>query len=130
MKIMKVMLPVKNKSEIAEGFHNIENICIYDSDLNAFQWFHSKEISKNNGGLNSGLIENDVTSIISLNISPMVLSMFNRNGIFVYKAQSNDLSKNIQLFKTEKLKIFTLEESQRIMSCSTKSCSSCSSSCN
>ena len=132
---MKVMIPVKddlqNKFEMADGFHNIEFVCIYDSNLNKSEWLSAKDISETVGGLNTALLEKEVDSIISTKITPMVLTMFRRNGIHVFKAQSNDVSKNIGLFQNNELSIFTVEESRQIQNCDSGSCSSCgSTSCN
>lgn len=132
---MKVMIPVKddlqNKFEMADGFHNVEFVCIYDSNLNNSKWMRAKEISETMGGLNTALLEREVDSIISTKITPLVLTMFRRIGINVFKAQSNDLTKNIGLFQNKELSTFTFEESRQIQSCYSRSCSGCgSTSCN
>jgi len=131
---MKVMLPVKDcllhRFEMADGFHNIDVICIYNSYSNSSEWLSAKEISELNDGLNGGLVEKEVHTIISKSITPMVLSMFQRNGINVYKAQSNDVLKNVDLFQNNQLGIFTIEESRQIQNCNSDSCSGCSSKCN
>ncbi|MCG6185766.1 MULTISPECIES: NifB/NifX family molybdenum-iron cluster-binding protein [Maribellus] len=133
---MKVLLPVKDdttrRNEVAEGFHNLGHVCIHDTDLKTTEWISAKEISETPGGLNSGLLEKNIFSIISMNITPMVLSMFNRNGINVFKARSFDVEKNIRLFQASELKSFTTEESRLISSssCNSNSCSSCGSTCN
>ena len=131
---MKVMLPVKDnqmrKNEIADGFHNIEFVCIYDSNLKTTEWFSAKEISETEGGLNSGLIQRGIYCIISKNVTPMVLTMFKRNGIDIYKAQGFDVLKNIEMFQEKQLTFFTTEELRQNTSCSSGLCSSCSSTCN
>ena len=131
---MKIMLPVRNglsgKHELAKDFHNIEFVCIYDNHSEAREWITAREISEFSGGLNTGLIEKEVYSIISINITPMVLSMFKRTGIKVFKAQGYDVSKNIHLFQNNELKLFTMEESQLNQACNSNSCSSCGSTCN
>ena len=131
---MKVLLPVKNnstgKNKIAEGFHNIDYLCIWDSDSETKEWISAKEISETPGGLNSGLVKNEIYSIISMNVTPMVLQMFNRNGINVLKAQSFDVAQNIRLFRLNQLKKFTDQESRLVISCDSSSCSSCNSTCN
>ena len=129
------MIPVKddlqNKFEMADGFHNVEFVCIYDSNLNNSKWMRAKEISETMGGLNTALLEREVDSIISTKITPLVLTMFRRIGINVFKAQSNDLTKNIGLFQNKELSTFTFEESRQIQSCYSRSCSGCgSTSCN
>lgn len=132
---MKVMLPVKNnkigKNEIAESFHNIDFVCIYDNNLKTTTWLHVNNISETVGRLTFEMYQQGIKSIITRNISPMGLSMFKRNGINVYKAQSFDVLTNTKLFQANQLKIFTTEESREIFSsCSSSSCSSCSSTCN
>jgi len=130
---MKVMLPViddtSRKNVVADGFHNIEYVCIFDSNTKQYEWLGAKDISETPGGLNSGLTDQGIFSIISLNISPMVLSMFNRNGIQVWKAKGKDLEENLRLFQLSELKIFTAEECRITQACNTSSCSSCSSTC-
>lgn len=132
---MKVMLPVKNdetwKTRIAEGFHNLSCLCIYDCDSASTEWVLTKEFSETPGGLNAVLTEKGIYSIITVNITPMVLAMFSRNEISVYKAQGADVEQNIRLFRLGQLKSFTTEESRLIMSsCNSSSCASCNSSCN
>lgn len=130
---MKVMVPVVDdktrKAEVAEGFHNLAYVCIFDSATQRSEWLKSQELSETPGGLNNALVDRGVFSIISLNISPMVLTLFNRNGIRVLKASGKDLDENIRMFQLSQLKIFTAEESRVQQSCSTKSCSSCGSTC-
>jgi len=131
---MKVMLPVKDnsiqKNELADGFYNIQFVCIYDSVSKLSEWISAKEISEITGELSSGLIEKEVHSIISKNITPMVLAMFKRDGIHVFKAQSDDVSKNIGLFQNNQLKAFSAEEARMVQNCNSSSCSSCGSACN
>ncbi len=131
---MKVMLPVKNekagKDELAEGFHNIDYLCIYDSLLKTTEWISAKDISEIPGGLNTALIQKEIYTIISKNITPMVLAMFNRNGIIVYKAQSLNVSKNLELFQSNQLEPFTALVSRLNFASCSSSCSSCNSSCN
>ena len=130
---MKVMLPViddkLSKNVVADGFHNIEYVCVFDSANQKCDWLGANKISETPGGLNSGLSEQGIFSIISLNISPMVLSMFNRNGIKVWKARGNDLYENLRLFQLSQLKMFTAEECRIAQACDSRSCSSCGSTC-
>lgn len=130
---MKVMLPVidnkKGKNIIADGFHNVSFVCIYDSSLKTLEWMQAKEISRTPGGLNLALIQKGVYSIISKNVTPMVLTMFNRNGINVYMAESFNVSENLELFQANKLKSFNKEQ-QQIAACRSNSCSSCGVTCN
>lgn len=130
---MKVMLPVVDdklsKNVVADGFHNIEYVCVFDSANQKCDWLGANKISETPGGLNSGLSEQGIFSIISLNISPMVLSMFNRNGIKVWKARGNDLDENLRLFQLSQLKVFTAEECRIAQACDSRSCSSCGSTC-
>lgn len=132
---MKVMLPVENnktgKTKISEGFHNLDYLCISDSDLATTEWVSAREIAETPGGLNSGLIKKGIYSIITFNITPMVLAMFKRNGITVFKAQGFDVDKNIRLFRLRQLDAFTIEEARLIVSsCGSSSCTGCGSSCN
>jgi len=127
------MVPVVDdktrKAEVAEGFHNLAYVCIFDSTTQNSEWLKSQELSQTPGGLNDALLNRGVFSIISLNMTPMVLSLFNRNGIRVLKACGNDLDENIKMFQLSQLKIFSAEESRIQQSCNTQSCSSCSSTC-
>lgn len=132
--VMKVMIPVKddlqNKFEMADGFHNIEFVCIYDSDLNSGEWMSAKVIFETEGGLSTALLEKEVQSIICTKMTPMVLTMFKRNDIHVFKAQCKNVTENIGLFQNKELDIFTDEESRQIQNCESESCSSCGSTCN
>ncbi|WP_167615226.1 NifB/NifX family molybdenum-iron cluster-binding protein [Maribellus sediminis] len=130
---MKVMLPVKeagsSKKELAEGFHNIQYVCIYDSSMKACEWLEAKNLSSTPGGLNGALIQRGVNTIISLNVTPMVLNMFRRNSIEVLKARSTNIDENIRLFNKNELELYTANESRTYQACNKSSCSSCSSSC-
>jgi len=130
---MKVMLPViddqLSKNVVADGFHNIEYVCVFDSANQKCDWLGANEISETPGRLNSGLSERGIFSIISVNISPMMLSMFNRNGIKVWKASGNDLDENLRLFQLSQLKVFTAEECRIAQACDSRSCFSCGSTC-
>jgi len=130
---MKVMVPViddkTRKAEVAEGFHNLAYVCIFDSTTQKSEWLKSHELSETPGGLNEALLDRGVFSVISLNMTPMVLSLFNRNGIKVLKACGNDLDENIRLFQLSSLQVFTAEESRIQQSCNTQSCSTCGSTC-
>lgn len=130
---MKVMLPVVDnqlrKNIVAEDFRNSEYICVFDSANQKYDWLRANEIGETAEGLNSGLTEQGIFSIISLNISPMGLTMFNRNGIKVWKANGNDLGENLRLFQLRQLKVFTAEECRIAQACNSRSCSSCGSTC-
>lgn len=130
---MKVMLPVvddqQSKNVVAEGFHNINYVCVFDSEAEKYDWLTANQISETPGGLNSGLTEHGIFSVICLNIPPMVLIMFKRNGINVWKANGRDLDENLRLFQLSKLKAFSAEECRITQACSSNSCSSCSSNC-
>jgi predicted Fe-Mo cluster-binding NifX family protein len=114
---------------VAKGFHNIEYVCVFDSSTEVYKWFETNEIIETPGGLNSVLTENGIFSIISLNISPMVLTMFKRNGIEVWKAKGTDLRENLRLFELSELKIFTADECRFAQSCNSSSCLSYGSTC-
>lgn len=128
---MKVMLPVKeadpSRKELAEGFHNIQYVCIYDSSMKVCEWLEAKSLSTTPGGLNGELLQRGVNTIISLNVTPMVLNMFKRSSIEVLKAQSNDIDENIRLFNKSQLELYTANESRSYQACNKSSCSSCSS---
>ncbi len=131
---MKVLLPVKNdetaKFEMADGFHNISYVCIFDSNTRKQEWMNAGELLENQEDLSGALAERGIFSIISVSIPPMVLRLFNRNGIEVLKASGDNVEENIRLFQKSHLKIFSAEESRMIQStCNTSSCSSCSSTC-
>ena len=130
---MKVMLPVKQESaeqrQMAEGFHNIELVCIYDNDSKMCEWLEAKSLSKSPGGLNSELLQRGVSTIISFNVTPMVLNLFKRNSIEVLRASSIDIHENIRLFEQCRLQSYSTQESRSFQACSSNSCSSCSSSC-
>jgi len=130
---MKVMLPVtddqQGKNVVADGFHNINYVCVFDSTAGKYDWLNANQISQTPGGLNSGLTEHGIFSIICLNISPMVLTMFKRNGINVWKAKGRDLNENLRLFQLSKLKAFSAEECRIAQACNSSSCSSCGSGC-
>ncbi|WP_340110836.1 hypothetical protein [Maribellus mangrovi] len=130
---MKVMLPVKQESaelrQMAEGFHNIEFVCIYDNDSKNCEWLEAKSLSKTPGGLNSELLQRGVSTIISLNLTPMVLNLFKRSSIEVLKALSSDINENIRLFEESELPSYSTQESRSLQACNGNSCSSCSSSC-
>lgn len=127
------MLPVvdkqQNKYVMADGFHNAKYVCIFNSENETYNWLEADEISNKPGGFTSGLTDRGISSVICQNISPMLLTMFRRSDIKVWKANNDNLAKNLRLFQLHKLNTFSAEECRIAQTCDSHSCSSCGSSC-
>lgn len=130
---MKIMLPVLNdcegKMKLAEGFHNAQKVCIYDSKKDIYEWISTKKINANIGEFSVELKQRGIESVISCTMQPVVLRIFSQNGLQVFKAEGNNLEQNIASFQNDKLNSFSTEETKTIMGCGS-SCNSCSSTCN
>lgn len=130
---MKVMIPVVDnlsaKNNLAAGFHNAEYACIYDSESEAYEWIATDDISTKPGNLSIELKRKGIYNIISKQMSLMALGLFAESGLNVFKAESEDVSENIQKFVQNKLQPLTVQSAMG-SSCSSSSCGSCSSSCN
>jgi len=129
---MKIIIPVtKNiadQNEIALGFHNAKNLCIYDSDKNTFDYLNASQIADEDIDLTISLKYIGVSAVISQTLPRMALSMFTGNGFNVFKAQGADLNKNIKLFLNKKLEPFSVKLSNPRVGCG-ESCESCDSTC-
>jgi len=127
---MRVMLPVeekkRGKEKIAHGFHNARYVCIYDSEGNSFEWKETSEISPNPGDFTNELKRLGINTIISSYLPPMVLQIFTRNGLQVFKARGNNVTENIDFFSQNQLESFTSKAARELWRCDS-SCHSCSS---
>ncbi|MDX8338733.1 hypothetical protein SLH46_06045 [Draconibacterium sp. IB214405] len=127
---MRVMLPITEKetekAKIARGFHNARFVCIYDSELNSFECKETKEISPNPGDLTQELKRMGINNVISGYLPPMVLQIFTRNGLSVFKARGSNVTKNIDFFTQNQLESFTSQAARELWGCES-GCNSCSS---
>ncbi|WP_297091635.1 hypothetical protein [uncultured Draconibacterium sp.] len=127
---MKVMLPIANretgKEKIAHGFHNARFVCIYDSDRESFEWKKVTEISPNPGEFTHELKRMGISTIISSYLPPMVLQVFTRNGLSVFKARGSNVNRNIDFFTQNQLESFTSKAARELWGCES-GCNSCSS---
>lgn len=130
---MKVMLPVlidkKGEIQIAQGFHNTKNICIYDCTEDEYECIPTNNIKNNIGDFSIQLKLNGIDSIISYTMPPLALRLFTTNGLNVFKAEGTSIEENITHFQNSKLNQFAIEETNNPGSCGS-SCNSCSSTCN
>lgn len=128
---MKIIVPVLDngsaKNYIAHGFHNAEYVCIYDTETKISEWLPTSEISKETGNITLALKNKGIMTIISNHMPSMALDLFSESGLKVYKAKSNSLSENLELFNQNLLPQYTSQLSFE-SGCS-GSCSSCGSSC-
>jgi predicted Fe-Mo cluster-binding NifX family protein len=130
---MNIILPVIDnkdaKDMIAQGFHNTEYACIYNSTDNTYEWLETKEISVKEGNLSLALKRRGIYTIISSHMQLMALGLFVDSGLKVYKAKGNSVTENIKLFNDNQLKPFTVQFAVGATNCS-GTCSSCDTSCN
>ena len=128
---MRVMLPVTDReterAKIAHGFHSARFVCIYDSEMKSFECRETKKISTNPGNLTLELKRMGINTIISGYLPPMVLQIFTRNGLSVFKARGNNVNKNIDFFTHGQLESFTSQAARELWRCES-GCHSCSSS--
>lgn len=133
---MNVIIPVtdleKDKSKLSKGFHNTDNICIYNSLNDSYKWLKTKEISNSEDNLSLALKREGIYTVITSHMPYLALRLFKESGIIVYKSKSKSLEKNIALFLNRELEPFKPQIQFNNSSCSSScsSASSCSSSCN
>ncbi|MDB4335064.1 NifB/NifX family molybdenum-iron cluster-binding protein, partial [bacterium] len=129
-----IILPVvdcqDSKHEMAPGIHNTEYACIYDCDSHTYEWLATNDITQKPGNLSIELKRKGVKTIVSSSMPLMALGLFIESGFTVYKASSDNLNENIQLFEAQKLDTFTTQHADEMKGCSSNACSSCSSTCN
>jgi predicted Fe-Mo cluster-binding NifX family protein len=129
---MKVLIPViDNRSAkfvLADGLHNADYACIYDSDYHTYEWVATDSISYDPGNLSLELKRKGIYTVISKQMSLMAMGLFAESGLTVLKASSPNVNENIDLFVRSELKPLTIQ-SVLASSCH-GSCSSCSSTCN
>ncbi len=127
---MKVMLPVAEKKrgreKLARGFHNASYVCIYDLEGKSFEWKKAAEVSPRPGDFTSELKRLGVDTIISSYLPPMVLQIFTRNGLQVFKARGTNVTENIDFFTQNQLESFTSQTARELWGCES-GCHSCSS---
>lgn len=130
---MKVIIPVEDnsgaKDKVAEGFHNAKYACIYDCESKTFEWLATSDIAAKAGNLSIELKRKGIQTVISDSMPLMALGLFIESGFKVYKAGSNSVDENIELFLANKLASFSAAFASVDSGCSS-SCSTCSSSCN
>lgn len=123
---MRVMLPIEESGRIARGFHNASRVCIYDSYKECTEWKNVSDISLKPGEFSKDLVKTGVDSVISGYLPPMVLQLFTRCGLEVFKARGNDVEENISFFINKQLEEFTSETSRQMWGCNS-GCGSCNS---
>jgi predicted Fe-Mo cluster-binding NifX family protein len=127
---MKIILPVTENNasgrSIARGFRNADLACIYTCNKQTSEWLPIKSISQNAGDLAEAFKRIGIGAVISFQMPLMALGFFINSGLKVYKAQSEDIEENIQLFSENMLEPLTNATSTYGSTCSS-SCNSCSS---
>lgn len=120
---MKVIIPVVNneneKNSIADGFHNTECACIYNSDDDSSEWVLLSDICKNIGNLSVELKRKGINSIINDQMPLMFLRLCIDMGLRVYRAASESVDENVQLFNKQQLKPFPISATMEMSGCST-----------
>jgi predicted Fe-Mo cluster-binding NifX family protein len=121
---MKIIIPVTENSQgkriIANGFHNTNYVCIYDSTEKNYQWFDKKEISNNEGNLSLQIKLKGISTIITNEIELMTLSLFTDVGLKVYQSKAGSIEENIKLFESNQLTPFTLNKAIGVINCNCK----------
>ncbi len=129
---MKVIIPVvdldSKKFTVADSFSVTEFICIYDNESKSFYWCRSSEIIKSEGNITLALKSNNINSVITNHLQLLALNLFLESELNVYKNVGTDLIKNIELFESGQLPVYTVQHSIAFAGC-LSSCSSCSSHC-
>ena len=118
---MKIIIPVidneQGKNLLAQGFHNTDYVCVYDSDEITFQWLEKKDISLKEGNLCIQLKLKGIHTIITSEIELMTLSLFTDSGLKIYKTEVGSVEENIKLFEANQLKLFTSKTAIGIINC-------------
>jgi predicted Fe-Mo cluster-binding NifX family protein len=130
--LMKVILPISERKEgaeiIAQGFHNAEFMCIYDSDAKTFEWKDAAEMISQSVDISKDFEEMGIDAVICGYLPPMVWQIFSRSRLLIFQPSGDSFSDNIKLFDNNKLELFSPEEAYDAWgSCSGSSCSSCNS---
>jgi len=127
---MKIIIPVvdngDHKFKIAEGFNSSEFVCLYDTERDACKWMPASEIMTFTDDMSAELHRRNIRCVITRRMKFMALGLFNENGLQVYKSEGDDLGRNLMLFSSNKLPLFTVMDSLEEAGCGT-SCSTCSS---
>ena len=129
---MKVILPVvdmdESKNNIAASFHKADFVCVYDSETNNYDWFDAAEISSKPGNLSLELKRRGIYTVISKFMPLLAYNLFSESGLKIFRAMSDDVQENVNLFMDNKLMTFTGQSATELSNCN-GSCNSCSSSC-
>lgn len=127
---MKILFPVvdneQNKEVLASGFLETNDVRVFDSDTFSFQHLRTDELGKNMQSLPVALKEHEIDTIISTQMRPLALQIFNNYGVKVYAARGTDVNENLALFRDGYLNPYSIESSRELLACS-GTCSSCSS---
>ncbi len=124
---MKIIMPILNRSTIADGFHNADDACIYDSETRTYEYVPTASISKVAGNLSLELKRKGITAVLSNLMPAMALQLFVDSGLKVYKTIGNDVYENVYYFTSNVLQPITRPVNKG-SDCS-GSCSSCGTFC-
>lgn len=130
---MKIIFPVVYKNDnlkcIAQSFHNTEQACIYNCTNQTYEWLATRSIATKAGELAEELKRIGINAVISTQMPLMALGFFTESGLTVYKATSENIEENINLFTMNQLKPITNMLAKSATECS-GSCGACKTTCN
>lgn len=121
---MKIGFPLLNSKELAPDFAHCNHIAIYNSlndKINIISLNHSDLAEQNSFQV---LVKNGLRAVVSPFYSFMSLRVFKENKITTYKAKGKLIDKNIEFYKTDKLKAFDIYDALLTGECA-KDCLSC-----
>lgn len=127
---MKLALPVldtlQNRQILAGGLNANGFLCVFDTRKDEGCWLKIAELAENMADLLPALQKLDVSAIITRQLHPMALKILINKGFNVYKAQGNELSQNINLYRNHTLEPYSHEAAMALADVCGGECSTCS----
>lgn len=133
---MNIIIPVIDdnigKHTMAKGFHTTEDVCVYNTLNNSYEWLKNKDISSIEENLSVSLKRKGIYTIITSQMPFMAFRLFKESGLLVYKSKGKSLEQNIQSYLNNELEAFTpqIHLGTPYSACGSCSSSSCGPDCN
>ena len=126
--IMKILIPAESTTQLENSkVHTLDHsdyACIYDSDLNSFEFITMKSISNKIGNLSVEMKHQGIESVICDNLPKLATELFTLMGIKIYQSSSETIAGNIDMFLSN-----SLNQINASTGCTSSACASCPSAC-
>ena len=125
---MKIIIPVKEKTEIASGFNATPEVCVFDKEKDirsGCSFLNWRDIIPPGTKITKQLKELGIFAVLTEEMQLLALNLFRDNGIEVYKSNGTNLYDNLSLLLQDRLDFYSVEEAMENNKLCSGKCGDC-----